>query len=112
MIYLPPEENPQLMWEIEHILHIVRARLNRGQRSEPEMNEYLSARIHAAIRELTGKGIHCRFGDPGDRMFIADYVCWQYSNRDKNEPMPEWLKLARRERWLSDGGETEENHDS
>lgn len=112
MIYLPPKENPELMFEIRHILDIVRARLNRGQRPEPEMDEYLSARIHAAILELNRSGIHYRYEDPSDRMFVTDYVCWQYSNRDKNEPMPEWLKLARRERWLSDGGETEENHDS
>ena len=112
MSWYPPEETKELLFEVDAILRIVRARLNRGQRYEPEMDEYLTARIHAALRELDRKGIRYRFGDPDDRMFVTDYVCWQYSNRDKNEPMPEWLKLARRERWLSDGGETEETDDS
>ncbi len=108
MIYYPPEDNEKLMLEIDCIRRIVRARLNRGQRLEPEMNDYLSARIHAAILELNRSGIHYRYDDPSDRMFVTDYVCWQYSNRDKKEPMPEWLRLARRERWLTDSGETEE----
>ncbi len=91
-----------MMFDIDTICSLVRARMNRGPGPEREMNEYFSARIYAAIRELGDKGIHYRIGDPADQMFVTDYVCWQYSNRDKKEPMPEWLKLARRERWLSD----------
>lgn len=107
MVYYPPEDNPELSSEISYILAIVKARLNRGQRFEPEMDDYLSVRIHAAILELNRNGIHYRYEDPSDRMFVTDYVCWQYSNRDKKEPMPEWLRLARRERWLTDDGKTE-----
>jgi len=97
-----------LMFEIENICSIVKARLNRNPKGEWELSEYFRARIHAALYELQRKGIRYRMEDPEDRIFVADYVCWQYSNRDKKEPMPEWLRLARRERWLTDDGETEE----
>jgi hypothetical protein len=42
-----------------------------------------------------------------DLMLCADYVVWQYQNRDTGGAMPDWLRLRRRERWLAqqtDGG--------
>ena len=36
-------------------------------------------------------------------MLVADTVVWQYQNRDKDTGMPEWLRLARRERFIQEG---------
>ncbi len=82
----------------DSILEIVKARLDR---SDYLKDEYLKIRIEAAVEELQGLGIYVS-NTPRDVVFVADYVCWQYSNREKNEPMPEWLKLQRRERWLAE----------
>lgn len=82
----------------ETVLEMVKARLNRR---DSILDEYLTERIKAVIGELEEMGIHLR-SIPRDIIFVADYVCWQYSNREKNEPMPEWLRLARRERWLAE----------
>ncbi len=85
---------------IETILAVVKGRLNMLE-SETDLDSYLTERIRAAIGELSEAGIHLR-NSSRDIVFVADYVCWQYSNRDKNEPMPDWLRLARRERWLAE----------
>lgn len=85
---------------IDTILAVVKARLNILE-SDKTLDEYLRARIRAIIGELGDAGIRLR-NNSRDIVFAADYVCWQYSNRDKNEPMPEWLKLMRRERWLAE----------
>ena len=83
------------------ILDLVKTRLNRIGVSE--LDEYLETRIHAAIDKLTADGIHLEETD-GDNMFIADFVVWQYQSRDKPGGMPDWLRQARRERWLQDRG--------
>lgn len=85
---------------IETILAVVKGRLNMLE-SETVLDSYLTERIKAAIGELSEVGIHLS-NSSRDIVFAADYVCWQYSNRDKNEPMPDWLRLARRERWLAE----------
>lgn len=82
----------------EKILTIVKTRLNM---LDDALDEYLSARVNAAIDELNDTGIHLR-DVPRDIVFAADYVCWQYANREKKESMPEWLRLMRRERWLAE----------
>ncbi len=83
------------------ILELVKTRLNRI--GVTELDEYLRTRINAAIDQLTASGIHLEDTD-GDNMFVADYVVWQYQSRDNPGGMPEWLRLARRERWLQDRG--------
>lgn len=83
---------------VDTVLEMVKARLNR---SDNILDVYLTERIRALIAECAEKGIHLR-NTSRDIIFAADYVCWQYSNREKNEPMPEWLRLARRERWLAE----------
>jgi hypothetical protein len=85
---------------IDNILAIIKARLNM-MADETALDEYLTARIKSAISELADNGIHVK-NTSRDTVFVADLVCWQYSNRDKNEPMPEWLRLMRRERWLAE----------
>ena len=82
----------------DQVLDLVKSRLNRRS-GDNSLDEYLRARIAAVQEELRDTGILLR-PTPRDIMFVADYTAWQYSNRDKQEPMPDWLRLARRERWL------------
>lgn len=81
----------------QRILALVKARQNRDGNA---LDDYLLTRIRAAVEELREAGIVIRYMDDSDMLLVTDYVCWKYANRDKNEGMPEWLKLARRERWL------------
>lgn len=85
-------------------LTIVKARLNR---LDSLLDEYLLARIDAAVTDLTRAGITLD-SSTADLMLVADTVCWDYANRDQNTGMPEWLRLRRRERWLRQRKETEE----
>lgn len=81
------------------VLGIVKARLNR-QASDTSLDTYLTARIAATDLELERTGITLVADDVRDQVLLADIVVWQYSNRDKPGAMPDWLRLARRERWL------------
>ena len=85
------------------VLGIVKARLNRLA-SDTSLDEYLKARIEAADEELKGNGINLVIDDVRDTVLLADMVVWQYGNRDKPGDMPEWLRLARRERFLRERG--------
>ena len=89
---------------ISKILEIVKARLNRN---DTALDAYLTERIGAVIGELADTGIYLR-NTPRDIVFAAYMVCWKYSNREKREAMPDWLRLKRRERWLAqrEGGES------
>ena len=80
-------------------LQLVKARLNMltGQ-----LDEYLTARIDAAVEDLTRTGIILDENSQADLMLVVDYVCWAYSNRDATTGMPDWLRLRRRERWLNE----------
>lgn len=80
------------------ILAMVKSRLNRIDNT---LDNYLTGRITAAIQELESTGIYVK-NSARDIMLVTDMVCWQYSNRDKASAMPEWLKLARRERFLQE----------
>ena len=83
------------------VLSIVKARLNRLA-SDTTLDPYLTSRIEAAESELEGTGIHLVDNDTEDQVLLADFVVWQYGNRDKTGGMPDWLRLKRRERWLRD----------
>jgi len=83
------------------VLEIVKARLNRLA-FDTSLDDYLKKRIKAADEELSRIGIKLKAGNVDDEMLLADYVVWRYQNRDQNTGMPEWLKLARRERWLKE----------
>ena len=84
---------------MDEILVLVKARLGR---LDTALDAYLTARIQAAIEELDTAGIHVS-GSARDKMLVADTVVWQYQNRDKDTGMPEWLRIARRERFLQEG---------
>lgn len=79
-------------------LDLVKARLNRLP-GDTSLDTYLTARIGAAVQELTRIGIDLT-GDNDDLLLVVDYTVWQYQNRDNPGSMPEWLRLRRRERWL------------
>lgn len=79
------------------ILSMCKARLDRSHTSL--IDDQLIDRIRAVKEELAGKGIHLR-ETADDTMLLVDYVCWRYSSRDKQAGMPEWLRLAVKERWL------------
>lgn len=81
------------------VLGIVKARLNRLA-SDTSLDDYLKARIKAADEELKRTGITLAIDSSDDSMFLADFVAWKHQNRDTNTGMPEWLRLARRERFL------------
>ena len=85
-------------------LSLVKSRLNRLA-SDTSLDEYLTARITAAEKELAGIGIHLSTDAPDDLMLLVDYAVWQYQNRDKPGGMPDWLRLKRRERWLRERGD-------
>lgn len=77
-------------------LELVKARLNR---LDTLLDDYLTARIDAAVIDLEKTGIILT-DSVGDLMLVVDYVCWAYQNRDATAGMPDWLRLRRRERWL------------
>lgn len=80
------------------VLSIVKARLNRLA-TDTSMDDYLLSRIEAADGELARTGIKLT-DETRDAVLLADYTVWQYQNRDKPGGMPDWLRLARRERFL------------
>lgn len=79
-------------------LELTKQRLNRA---DDALDAYLEARVRSAAAELERIGIALT-DSVDDIMLTADYAVWQYLNRDKPGMMPEWLRLMRRERWLSD----------
>lgn len=83
-------------------LDLVKARLNRA---DDALDDYLSARIEAAADDLQAMGVPLDLYDTADTVFLADYVCWSYLNRDKQDGMPQWLRLMIRERWLKNRGD-------
>ena len=85
------------------VLSLVKSRLNRLS-TDTTLDAYLSSRIEAAHSELGRTGINIGPERLDDTMLLADYVVWQYQNRDTPGGMPDWLRLRRRERWLQGGG--------
>lgn len=85
--------------DVTNVLPLVKARLNRLP-SDASLDDYLTKRIEAASLELEKTGIRLSTSDARDQMLLCDLVVWQYQNRDKPGSMPDWLRLARRERWL------------
>ena len=79
-------------------LDLVKQRLNR---LDTALDEYLSARIDAAVTDLEKTGITLT-DTIGDLMLVVDYTVWAYANRDAQTGMPDWLRLRRRERWLQE----------
>lgn len=81
----------------ELILPIVKSRL--GRTNDSRLDDYFLDRIAAAVETFEGEGIHVK-PTAGDMMLVCDQVCWDYSNRDKNEAEPKWLKEKKKNRFL------------
>jgi hypothetical protein len=95
-----------MAFDATQVLPHVKARLNRLA-GDTTLDNYLTSRIQAAEAELKRTGIVLDDSQADDLMLCADYVVWQYQNRDTGGAMPDWLRLRRRERWLAqqtDGG--------
>lgn len=90
------------MFDNKTALDLVKARLNR-LKNDTSLDEYLTARIEAAVGEIELKGIHLT-DQTADMILVVDYTVYQYSARDKDGGMPEWLRLRIRERWLNERG--------
>ncbi len=85
----------------ETALTLVKTRLNRLP-GDTSLDEYLTARINAAIGEIEATGIVLT-DSQADLLLVVDYTVWAYGNRDKPGSMPDWLRLRRRERWVQQG---------
>lgn len=83
------------------VLGIVKSRLNRLP-TDTSLDDYLKKRLSAADKEFARGGIHLIADSDDDAVLLADMVAWKHNNRDAPGGMPEWLRLARRERWLAD----------
>ena len=79
-------------------LLMVKTRLNRMP-NDTTLDEYLTARINAAVQALEATGIILT-DSTADLLLVVDYTVWEYQNRDQPGGMPDWLRLRRRERWL------------
>jgi hypothetical protein len=88
-------------------LAMLKTRLNRPS-GDTVLDEHLTARLDAADKALANAGIHLLEDSSDDLMLLVDYAAWQYQNRDKPGGMPEWLRLARRERWLAERMKTDD----
>ena len=84
----------------ETALDLMKARLNRLP-EDTALDDYFRALIEAEAEALEGTGIHLNYS-ARDTQLIVNHVVFAYSNRDKNEPVPDWLRLQRRERWLQE----------
>lgn len=81
-------------------LKLLKTRLNRA---DGHLDSYLETRLNAELKRFAKIGIALT-DTADDIMLLVDMTAWAYSNRDQPGSMPEWLRLARRERWLKEGG--------
>lgn len=80
-------------------LALMKTRLNRLE-GDTSLDDYFGLRIQATIEALERTGIHLQ-DTTNDLMLVVDMAVWDYQNRDKPGGMPDWLRLRRRERWIS-----------
>ena len=95
-----------MVYNAELALRMVKHRLDYMQ-VKTTKDEYLTARIDAAARGLEKRGIHLT-DNADDLMLLVDVSVWEYQSRDRQTGMPEWLRMAIRERFLSDRARNEE----
>lgn len=86
--------------DVSMALQMVKRRKNIMLDSH-QQDDYLLERIHAAVQSLENAGIHL-VDSAADNLLVTDMAVWQINNRDQAGGMPEWLRMARRERWLND----------
>ena len=88
------------MLDYSTALGIMKTRLNRLQTDYALDETALVPRLRGAEAALRKNGIILE-DTPDDVELLADYAVWRYQNRDKADEMPKWLRLLRRERFLS-----------
>lgn len=93
---------------ISSALAIVKMRLNRLQDDTSLDEAALVPRLQGAVITLKRNGINLT-DSPDDVVLLADYVVDRYQNRDQAGEMPKWLRLLRRERFLSLGGAADDS---
>jgi hypothetical protein len=82
-------------------LGLLKTRLNRPA-GDTLLDSALAKRLDAADKAFERAGIHLLEDSADDLMLLVDFAAWQHQNRDKPGGMPEWLRLARRERFLAE----------
>lgn len=83
----------------ETVLMMLRSRLDEPPH---EKDFYLSELIHGVAVELREKnGIQVQ-DNAQDIMFLTDICAWRYSNRDKTDAMPMWLRQMLKERYMQE----------
>ena len=83
----------------ETVLMMLRSRLDEPPH---EKDFYLSELIHGVVVELREKnGIQVQ-DNAQDIMFLTDICAWRYSNRDKTDAMPMWLRQMLKERYMQE----------
>lgn len=83
----------------ETVLMMLRSRLDEPPH---EKDPFLAELIHAVVVELKEKnGIIVR-DNSQDIMFVTDICAWRYSNRDKTDEMPRWLRQMLRDRYVQE----------
>lgn len=68
-------------------------RLNRLA-SDHTIDGYLTTRIEAAIERLERTGIKIE-DSTGDSVFVADFVVWEYQNRDNDKGIQSTMVFAK-----------------
>lgn len=86
-------------------LALMKARLNRLQ-ADTSLDDYFAVRIEAEAQALEKTGIVLK-DTANDLLLVVDSAVWSYQNRDKPGSMPDWLRLRRRERWISEGSDAQ-----
>lgn len=80
-------------------LQLAKTRLNRLA-SDTSLDDYLAARISAALGELNAMLPRDLDDSTEDLLLLVDYAVWSYQNRDKAEREPAWLRYRIRCRFL------------
>lgn len=83
----------------ETVLTMLRSRLDEPPH---EKDDFLAELIRGVMIELREKnGIVVR-DNSQDIMFVTDICAWRYSNRDKADEMPKWLRQMLRDRYVQE----------
>lgn len=91
-------------------LPMLKTRLNRLSGDTALDETALLPRLRGGVLALKRNGIRLT-DSTEDVCLLVDYAAWRYQNRDQPGEMPQWLRLLRRERFLTDpleGGKTDE----
>lgn len=75
---------------IDNHLMLVKARLGITKNIR---DDYLKAIINGVINEMETKGLSLDFDNPYHLMFVVDFSCWRYENKDNHDGIPRHLQI-------------------